>query len=73
MNQKQKNGKNNCGKFKKRVDKENMMWYNITVAKAIAFVMQYGGVAQLARATGSYPVGHGFKSNLRYTARWSSG
>ena len=26
----------------------------------------YGGVAQLARATGSYPVGHGFKSNLRY-------
>ena len=25
-----------------------------------------GGVAQLARATGSYPVGHGFKSNLRY-------
>ena len=42
----------------------------------------YGGVAQLARATGSYPVGHGFKSNLRYhlsrpigrdAARWSSG
>ena len=32
-----------------------------------------GGVAQLARATGSYPVGHGFKSNSRYQARWSSG
>ena len=28
--------------------------------------IKYGGVAQLARATGSYPVGHGFKSNLRY-------
>ncbi len=26
----------------------------------------YGGIAQLARATGSYPVGHGFKSNSRY-------
>ena len=33
-----------------------------------------GGVAQLARAIGSYPIGHGFKSNLRYhMARWSSG
>ena len=28
--------------------------------------MLYGGIAQLARATGSYPVGHGFKSNSRY-------
>ena len=26
----------------------------------------HGGIAQLARATGSYPVGHGFKSNSRY-------
>ena len=26
----------------------------------------HGGVAQLARATGSYPVGHRFKSGLRY-------
>ena len=25
-----------------------------------------GGIAQLARATGSYPVGHRFKSGLRY-------
>ena len=33
----------------------------------------FGGIAQLARATGSYPVGHGFKSNSRYQARWSSG
>ncbi len=26
----------------------------------------YGGIAQLARAIGSYPIGHGFKSNSRY-------
>ena len=28
--------------------------------------LHFGGIAQLARATGSYPVGHGFKSNSRY-------
>ena len=33
------------------------MCYNVQVR---------GGIAQLARATGSYPVGHGFKSNSRY-------
>ena len=33
-----------------------------------------GGIAQLARAIGSYPIGRGFKSNFRYhMARWSSG
>ena len=26
----------------------------------------YGGIAQLARAIGSYPIGRGFKSNFRY-------
>ena len=26
----------------------------------------YGGIAQLARAIGSYPIGRGFKSNSRY-------
>ncbi len=31
-----------------------------------SFCRRNGGIAQLARATGSYPVGHGFKSNLRY-------
>ena len=36
-------------------------------------VRRYGGIAQLARAIGSYPIGRGFKSNFRYTARWSSG
>ena len=38
------------------------MWYN---NQALARA-GYGGIAQLARATGSYPVGHGFKSNSRY-------
>ena len=36
-------------------------------------MMLYGGVAQLARAFGSYPTGHRFKSHRRYQARWSSG
>ena len=28
--------------------------------------ISYGGIAQLARAIGSYPIGRGFKSNFRY-------
>ena len=32
-----------------------------------------GGIAQLARALGSYPNGRWFKSDFRYQARWSSG
>ena len=32
-----------------------------------------GGIAQLARASGSYPAGRWFKSDFRYQARWSSG
>ena len=58
------NEKNNQKKSKKRriflkkgIDKPIFMCYNIQVR---------GGIAQLARATGSYPVGHGFKSNSRY-------
>ena len=43
--------------FKKGIDKAIFLCYNIQVR---------GGIAQLARATGSYPVGHGFKSNSRY-------
>ena len=39
------------------------MWYN---SQAFGKSLTYGGIAQLARATGSYPVGHGFKSNSRY-------
>ena len=35
---------------------------------------KYGGIAQLARAIGSYPVCRRFESHYRYhTARWSSG
>ena len=35
---------------------------------------QYGGIAQLARALGSYPKGRWFKSYFRYhMARWSNG
>ena len=33
----------------------------------------HGGIAQLARALGSYPNGRWFKSDFRYQARWSSG
>ena len=34
----------------------------------------YGGIAQLARAFGSYPKCRRFKSYFRYhSARWSSG
>ena len=29
-------------------------------------VRRHGGIAQLARAIGSYPIGRGFKSNFRY-------
>lgn len=29
-----------------------------------------GGVAQLVRANGSYPLGHQFKSDLRYQDSW---
>ena len=43
----------------------NSSWRDIIVKRSIEFE-QRGGIAQLARATGSYPVGHGFKSNSRY-------
>ena len=45
--------------FKKGIDKYKIPWYN-------SRALTNGGIAQLARATGSYPVGHGFKSNSRY-------
>ena len=32
----------------------------------ITLAVSYGGVAQLARAIGSYPVGHLFESDRRY-------
>ncbi len=54
------------------------------IALACSKEMQNGGVAQLARALGSYPGCHRFKSSRRYQkweckcaptymARWSSG
>ena len=56
--------------FKKGIDKSTSPWYN-NQALAKRSSKRCGGVAQLARATGSYPVGHGFKSNLRY--QWPVG
>ena len=45
----------------------NSFFYDIIVKRSTAIVFGgNGGIAQLARATGSYPVGHGFKSNSRY-------
>ena len=43
--------------LKKGIDKPIFLWYNTQVR---------GGIAQLARATGSYPVGQRFKSTRRY-------
>ena len=49
------------------VDKTKTMWYNIQAfGERKDPWAENGGIAQLARATGSYPVGHGFKSNSRY-------
>ncbi len=66
-----------------------MICYNTNVpfpddAQKSRGIKQNGGIAQLARAIGSYPIGHGFKSNFRYQsearmslaskkARWSRG
>ena len=70
--QKEKNEKRgektNKSKKKFKKDLTNGESYDIIFGR-----WQFGGIAQLARATGSYPVGHGFKSNSRYQARWSSG
>lgn len=44
-------------KFIKSIDKSENTQYNINC---------YGEVAQLARATGSYPVGREFESPSRY-------
>ena len=40
--------------------------YDIITKRCQDSGKSHGGVAQLARATGSYPVGHRFKSGLRY-------
>ena len=63
-------------KLQKSIDKSVNAVYNNIVAEGDT---QYGGIAQLARALGSYPGCHRFKSSYRYhvspesTARWSRG
>ena len=67
-------------KVLKTVDKSKSLCYN---SQAFQIRGAFGGIAQLARAFGSYPEGRGFKSNFRYqpfanakgsySARWSSG
>ena len=48
--------------------------YDIIAKRGLTEVRN-GGLAQLARASGSYPAGRWFKSDIRYhtSARWSSG
>ena len=62
--------------YAKKVDNGAQIVYNNQVAMRNA----YGGIAQLARALGSYPGCHRFKSSYRYhishsekSARWSRG
>ena len=53
----------------------------VIINTALEFSNTNGGIAQLARAIGSYPAGHVFKSHFRYQplvlradlARWSNG
>ena len=51
----------NLNFFEKAIDKREKVWYTIKVITSCS-----GGIAQLARAIGSYPIGRGFKSNFRY-------
>ena len=54
-----------CGNFEFSLDKREKIWYNNweNEKQSLSYV---GGIAQLARAIGSYPIGRGFKSNFRY-------
>ena len=65
----------NYKKVKKGVDKRRTLWYNSSVLGKMLETLfresHNGGIAQLARAIGSYPIGRGFKSNFRYHA-WQS-
>ena len=51
-------------KSKKSIDKKTWPCYNTQDARR-----GYGGIAQLARAFGSYPTGRRFKSHFRYHFR----
>ena len=51
-------------------------WKKVLTRRNLYDIMSYvrfGGIAQLARASGSYPAGRRFKSHFRYQARSSSG
>ena len=54
--------------FKKGIDKWYFVCYNIQARERHVSEVQkkHGGIAQLARAPGSYPVGRRFKSHFRY-------
>ena len=52
--------------MKKTVDKLKTLYYNYKVARC---ARQNGGIAQLARAFGSYPKCRWFKSDYRYHLR----
>ena len=56
--------------IKKYIDKLSLCFYNELVDLR---QQAYGGVAQLARACGSYPQCRGFKSLLRYFFLWPVG
>ena len=60
-------------KFKKSVDKWFFAYYNKQAFEREQFtyvgmdvVYIYGGIAQLARVLGSYPIGRRFESHCRY-------
>ena len=50
--------------FEKAVDKTGDVGYNNKAL--LSATNKYGGIAQLARAYGSYPKCHRFKSSYRY-------
>ena len=60
----------------KKRKKKKIVKKVLTNRKTSAIIVERlvnGGIAQLARAFGSYPTGRWFKSDFRYQARWSSG
>ena len=58
--------KNFPKKISKGLDKRKEICYNSQASIKGTRTTQYGGIAQLARALGSYPNGRWFKSDFRY-------
>ena len=56
------------GFFKKilKIVLTNEKSFDILIKLSREWRRKHGGIAQLARAIGSYPIGRGFKSNFRY-------